>query len=89
VQFGRSLAGRLRDLGCVDVAADGNVSLWNGASPGARLLAANVVQLRDDMLKHGLVNACDLESDLARLRDPSSSFLSPMLWSVRGRRPPS
>src|SRR5262245_10419630 len=87
LQFGRRLGGWLRDHGCVDVKAEGHVSIWHGNSTGARLLAANVIQLRDEMIKHELIDACEVESDLARLADPTTSFLSPMIWSVRARRP--
>jgi hypothetical protein len=80
------LAFLLRELGCVDVTAEGHVSIWNGGSSGARLLCANITQLRDQMIQNGLVGAEEVDSDLAALDDPNTSFLSPMLWSVRARR---
>jgi hypothetical protein len=34
-----------------------------------------------------LIDAREIETELALLQDPNASFLSPMLWCVRARRP--
>jgi SAM-dependent methyltransferase len=87
-RYGRSLAARMRTLGLVDVRAEGRMAMWQGASAGARLFRANFEQLRDELLRIGLLAPAELDDDLARLDDPGTLFPSPVMWSVWGRRAP-
>jgi len=86
-RYGRDLAARMRDYGLVDIRADGRMAMWQGGSPGARLYRANFEQLRGQLLQFDLLTQADLDADLARLDDPRTLLPSPVMWTVRGRRP--
>jgi SAM-dependent methyltransferase len=86
-RYGRNLAARMRALGLVDVRADGRMAMWQGGSAGARLFRANFEQLREDLLRIGLLTQAELDDDLARLEDPRTLFSSPVMWTVCGRKP--
>ena len=86
-RFGRDLAAGMRALGLVDIRAHGRLAMWQGGSAGARLYRANFEQLREDLLRVGLLTQAELDDDLARLDDPWTQFPSPVMWTVAGRRP--
>lgn len=86
-RYGRDLAARMRALGLVDIRAHGRVTMWQGGSAGARLFRANFEQLREELLRIGLLTQAELDDDLARLDDPRTLFPSPVMWTVCGRRP--
>jgi len=88
-RYGRDLAARMRAHGLVDIHADGRMTMWQGGSAGARLFRANFEQLRDELLQIGLLTQAELDDDLAHLDDPRTLFPSPVMWTVRGRRPHS
>lgn len=88
LRFGRLLAGRLRALGMAEVAAEGRIFMWQGGSPGADLLRANIEQLQEVLLETALISEVELEHDLKQLSDDRFMFPSPVMWSVRARRPP-
>ena len=86
-RYGRDLAGRMRARGLVDIRAQARMALWQGGSAGARLFRANFEQLREELLRIGLLTQAELDDDLARLDDPLTLFPSPVMWTVSGRRP--
>jgi ubiquinone/menaquinone biosynthesis C-methylase UbiE len=86
-RYGRHLAARMRAHGLVDIGAHGRMAMWQGGSAGARLFRANFEQLREDLLRIGLITRAELDDDLARLEDPRTLFPSPVMWTVCGRRP--
>ncbi len=86
-RYGRDLAARMRAQGMVDIRADGRMAMWQGGSDGARLYRANFEQLREEFLRRGLLTVAELDDELARLDDPQCLFPSPVMWTVRGRRP--
>jgi SAM-dependent methyltransferase len=86
-RYGRDLAARMRALGLVDIRADARLAMWQGGSAGARLFRANFEQLREELLRVGLLTQAELDDDLARLDDPRTLFPSPVMWTVCGRRP--
>jgi hypothetical protein len=86
-RYGRDLAARLRALGLVDIRAQGRLTMWQGRSAGARLYRANFEQLREELLRSGLLTQAEFDDDLARLDDPRTLFPSPVMWTVCGRRP--
>jgi ubiquinone/menaquinone biosynthesis C-methylase UbiE len=85
-RYGRDLASRLRAHGMVDIRAQARMAMWQGGSAGARLLRANFQQLREELLRTGLLTQAELDDDLARLDDPLTLFPSPLMWTVCGRR---
>jgi hypothetical protein len=85
-RYGRDLAGRMRALGLADIRAHGRMAMWQGGSTGARLFRANLQQLREELLRVGLLTQAELEDDLARLDDPRTLFPSPVMWTACGRR---
>ena len=87
-RYGRDLAARMRAMGLVDVRASGRLTMWQGGSAGARLFRANFEQLREELLRTGLLTQAELDDDLARLDDPRTLFPSPVMWTVCGRMPP-
>jgi SAM-dependent methyltransferase len=86
-RYGRDLAARMRAYGLVDIRAHGRMAMWQGGSAGARLFRANFEQLREELLRIGLITQAELDVDLARLYDPRTLFPSPVMWTVCGRRP--
>jgi len=86
-RYGRDLAARMRALGLVDIRAQGQMSMWQGGSAGARLFRANFEQLRDELLRTSLLTRAELDDDLTKLDDPRTLFPSPVMWTVCGRRP--
>jgi hypothetical protein len=86
-RYGRDLAAGMRGHGLVDIRAHGRMALWQGGSDGARLFRANFEQLREELLRTGLLTQAELDDDLARLEDPGILFPSPVMWTVGGRRP--
>jgi SAM-dependent methyltransferase len=86
-RYGRDLGARMRAHGLVDIRAQGRMAMWQGGSAGARLFRANFEQLRDELLRIGLLTQAELDDDLARLEEPRTLFPSPMMWTVCGRRP--
>jgi SAM-dependent methyltransferase len=87
LRFGRFLSGRLRALGLAEVEAHGRLSAGGGGSVVAKLVRSNFCQLRDAMIERGYLTAEELEDDLRNLDDPDSLVLTPVMWSVWGRRP--
>lgn len=85
-RYGRDLAARMRACGLIDIRAQGRMAMWQGGSTGARLLRANLEQLREELLRLGLLTQAELDDDLARLEDPRTLFPSPVMWTVCGRR---
>ena len=86
-RYGRDLTARMRALGLVDIRAQGRMAMWQGGSAGARLFRANFEQLREELLRTGLLTQAEFDDDLARLDDPRTLFPSPVMWTVCGRKP--
>jgi SAM-dependent methyltransferase len=86
-RYGRKLPGRLRCLGLEQISAEGRISMWTTHSMGAQLLKANFEQLEDAMLISGLLTRMDFQNDLAKLDTEEFMVPSPIMWSVKARRP--
>ena len=87
LRFGRKLPPLLRSLGMINIEAEGHTALHQGGTEFSRLMRANFLQVRDDMLAAGDVTADEIEADLARLDDPGLSWPSMVLWTVRAQKP--
>jgi len=83
--YGRTLPGRLRRVGLVDVAAD---AYFPVALPACNALeAATIALIRDDLVEHGIASAEDLERHLAAVAAGRLDLAQPPLVSAWGRRP--
>ena len=87
--FGRSLAKNLKARGLQHVSAEGRMLMWLGGSQGARLMRANLEQLREAILASGVVTPAEFAEDIARLEQADFMTPSPVMWSVVGRQPMS
>ena len=85
--FGRSLAQNLRARGLQNISAEGRMLVWFGGSQGARLMRANLEQLREAILESGEATKLEFAEDIARLDQPDFMTPSPVMWSVAGRQP--
>jgi 2-polyprenyl-3-methyl-5-hydroxy-6-metoxy-1,4-benzoquinol methylase len=86
-RFGRTLHGRLRALGLLDVTAEGRVVMFDAHNPGTELMRVNFEQLGAQLVAGGYVSADQLRVDLARLNAPDFAVPSPIMWTVAGRKP--
>jgi SAM-dependent methyltransferase len=82
--FGRSLVGRLRALGLVDVAAQAYLPVAVPAA--ARLEAANTRQVRGGLVAKGIPDA-DVDAHLASLEAGELDLATPPLVTAWGRKP--
>lgn len=84
--YGRTLPRRLRELGLTDVGADARFPITAAAC--TVLERATVAQIRDQLVRHGIASAADVDQHLANLdagRIPDLAT-SPMI-SAWGRKP--
>jgi len=86
-RYGRRIAGHLRELGLVDIGAEGSVSRVSGGSAAARVVQAGIARLREPILATGRITEQEFDDDLARLEDPALAWPSRLLWTTWGRRP--
>jgi ubiquinone/menaquinone biosynthesis C-methylase UbiE len=86
-RFGRSLYGRFKGLGLVDVSTEGRVMMWDRANGGADLMRINFEQIGPKAVEAGLLSAAQLAADLTRLDDENLVTPSPIMWTALGRRP--
>ena len=84
VRYGRTLPTQLREAGLVDVVADAYFPLAHSAT--ARLEAANVIQVRDELVASGLATAEELDAHLAAVASGHLDLAVPPLVSAWGRR---
>ena len=84
--LGSKLPHLLRAAGLTDVRADAYKAIECGDAT-RELIRANLVQVRDQLVEHGLVTPDDLARYIERLQDPSLRLTSPTLVSAWGRRP--
>jgi len=85
LRYGRLLPSRFRQIGLVDVGAEGRVPLWRGGGYGGILMRANLEQLREDILATGRITQDQFERDLARLDDEEFVRPSSVMWAAWGR----
>jgi ubiquinone/menaquinone biosynthesis C-methylase UbiE len=72
--------------GLIDVDTAIHARSWPGGCPGARLIAANVVQTREHFIAAGLSD--DQVAEILRLtEDPRLVVRNPLTYSTIGRRP--
>jgi SAM-dependent methyltransferase len=87
--FGRRLYGRFRELGLVDVDAEGRSVMFTKRNGGADLMRVNFEQIGKDVIAAGLISQQQIDADLATIERDDFAIPSPTMWSVVGRRPQS
>jgi len=85
--YGRRLHGRFRELGLVDVFAEGRMVMFDRQNGGADLMRVNFEQIGADVIAAGLITRQQIDADLATLERDDFAIPSPTLWSVIGRKP--
>jgi hypothetical protein len=70
-----------------NVAAEGRVFRIKGGSPWARVLRANLEQMRDKVIGSGDLTEDEFQADLRSLDDPNVAMLTAVLWAVSASRP--
>jgi SAM-dependent methyltransferase len=85
---GRLLHGKFRALGLAQVAGEGRLLMLDQANGGTELMRVNFEQVGARLIAAGLIEAEQLQRDLARLDDEEFAAPSPIMWSVCGRRAP-
>lgn len=85
--YGRTLTGSLVRRRFENIRSEGRLAIWQGGSAGSRFMRSTYEELREQILRTGVVTEEEYERDLTRLDDPSFLVVSPVMWSVCGRRP--
>lgn len=86
VGWGRSLHGRLRDLGLVDTGMTATLTAWEGGSAGALIDVANFNEVRDAVVCAGLMTDAEIDELVGILHDPQFEISSPLFCSAWGRK---
>ncbi|MET0578341.1 MAG: class I SAM-dependent methyltransferase [Ilumatobacteraceae bacterium] len=84
--FAANARRELMDRGLVDTGSSGHVSIASGGTGFARAVAANTVQVREQLEASGFTSD-ELDHFLAVLDDPATLVGSPVLISTWGRQP--
>jgi len=84
---GRRLAARVRALGLLDVAAEGRTFMFQGGAAGIELFRASAQQLRGEMIASGFISEAEFARDMDLLDSPDLLIPSPIMWTVKARRP--
>jgi hypothetical protein len=87
--YPRTLSLRMRRAGLSQTGAEGRLVFASGASPGAAVQRANLLQTGDQAVNAGLVTADELRTFMHLLDDPTFTFTMPLLISAWRRRPTS
>jgi SAM-dependent methyltransferase len=85
--WGRSLYGRLRAQGLVNLGMESYVAVWQGKSTGARLTGANFEQIREEAAGAGLITHEEIAQGLTLLDDPDFTISAPIMFTACGHRP--
>jgi len=84
--WGRSLYRRLRTHGLANVGMEGYVVVWEGRSPGARLMRANFEQIREEAVNAGFITNQEVAQVLTLLDDLDFVFSTNIMFTAWGRR---
>src|SRR6516164_10545065 len=84
---GRFLAHELKANGLVQVGVEAAVSLWGGKSTGTTLMKLNFEEMREPMVRSGLISQEEFDADLKRIDEQDFLMPSPMMWTAWGRKP--
>ena len=87
--YPRTLPWRMQRAGLSQTGAEGRLVFATGASAGAAVQRANLLQTGDQAVDAGLITPDDLGTFLRVLDDPGFAFTMPLLISAWGRRQPA
>lgn len=87
--YPRTLPWRMQRAGLLQTGAEGRLVFATGASPGAAVQRANLLQTGEQAVEAELITAADLTTFLQALDDPDFTFTMPLLVSAWGRRQPA
>jgi SAM-dependent methyltransferase len=85
--YGRRVAGDLAAAGLMDAGCLGRASMWRGGEPGGEIWRLSLMQLREEIIASGLMEAADADAAIELCADPRLSTLSPVMVTAWGRRP--
>jgi hypothetical protein len=77
---------RLRAHGLANVGMEGYVVVWEGRSPGARLMRANFEQIREEAVTAELITNEEVDQVLSLLDDPDFISSTNILFTASGQR---
>jgi len=77
----------LKAAGLTEVGMEGHLAVYEGGSPGARMDAANLAQIRGEAVAKGLITDAEVDAALARLDASDFAVFSPVMFTAWGRRP--
>lgn len=86
IAWGRSLYRRLQAHDLVNVSMEGHVAVWEGGSPGTRLMRANYEQIREEAVNAGFITDEEVDQVLILLDDPDFAVSSLIMFNARGQR---
>jgi hypothetical protein len=87
VEWARGLYARLKASGLTEVGMEGHLAVREGGSPGARLDAANFMQVREEAVAKGLIARAEVDGLLERLALRDFAVFSPLMFTAWGRGP--
>ena len=86
IVWGRECAAEMREAGFTDLDPQPYVVLWQAGHPGLELQVSHTHSLRERLLAAGMTEQ-QLVDVREVMRHPEFQALSPVLYSVHGRRP--
>lgn len=86
-RYGRRLFGRYQEHGLEEIDASGRVMMFAGHNAGVELMRVNFEQIGARLVAGGLIGAAQLAADLERIARGEFVWPSPVMWTVRGRKP--
>lgn len=87
LRYGRLLPQVLEANGLVNVGAEASVCVWRARSAGTSLLKLSCEELREPIVRTGLISQQEFEAELRRVDEHDFFMPSPMMWSAWGQQP--
>ncbi len=85
--WARGHHGRFVAAGLIDTGAEAYFEIRTGGSAGARIDAANLLQVGEGLIAAGTLTAADRDRVLTLLEPPAFTYASPAMFAAWGRRP--
>lgn len=85
--FVRNAHERLSAHGLVDIGVEGYLKVWTADAPGRIVDRANIEQIREEIVRAGLITDDEVAEVLRLLDDPKFVVTSPLMLTAWGRKP--